>query len=66
MQQQLLLSINSGADTFRWCWLHDGEPQTPASGNLEALRAAAFQPAPTSAPDWNDVFFLYPEVGGDQ
>ncbi len=40
MSQQLVLSINNTADNFRWCWLHDGQPQASASGNLEALRAA--------------------------
>ncbi len=40
MSQQLVLSINNAADSFRWCWLQDGQPQAPASGNLEALRAA--------------------------
>jgi general secretion pathway protein L len=40
MSQQLILAINNSADTFRWCWLQDGQPQSPASGNLDALRAA--------------------------
>lgn len=40
MSQQLVLSINTAADYFRWCWLQDGQPQDSASGNLEALRQA--------------------------
>lgn len=49
MSMQLLLSVNTSADgktladVFRWCWLGvDGNPQpdTAASGNREALRAA--------------------------
>ncbi len=39
MSQQLVLSINSTADNFRWCWLNDGQAQAEASGNLDALRA---------------------------
>lgn len=39
MSQQLVLSINSAADNFRWCWLSDGQAQSEASGNLDALRA---------------------------
>ncbi len=39
MSQQLVLSINSTADNFRWCWLSDGQAQSEASGNLDALRA---------------------------
>ena len=40
MSQQLVLSINNAADHFRWCWLQDGQPQSSAAGNLEALREA--------------------------
>ncbi|HWV14129.1 MAG TPA: type II secretion system protein GspL [Cellvibrio sp.] len=40
MSQQLVLSTNSAANYFRWCWLQDGQPQSSASGNLEALRQA--------------------------
>jgi general secretion pathway protein L len=40
MSQQLVLSINNTLDNIRWCWLHNGQPQATASGNLEALRAA--------------------------
>jgi len=40
MSQQLVLSINSDADNFRWCWLSDGQIHSSASGNLEALAAA--------------------------
>ena len=40
MSQQLVLSINNASDYFRWCWLQDGQPQSSASGNLEALRQA--------------------------
>ncbi len=40
MSQQLVLSINSNADQYRWCWLQDGQPQSSASGNLEALSSA--------------------------
>ena len=41
MSQQLVLSIDNSSNNFRWCWLHNGQPQATASGNLEALRAAA-------------------------
>lgn len=40
MAPQLVISINSAADHFRWCWLQDGRAETTASGNLEALQAA--------------------------
>jgi len=40
MSQQLVLSINNASDYFRWCWLQDGQPQSSASGNLDALRQA--------------------------
>ena len=38
MSQQLIVSTNSTADSFRWCWLGEGETQA-SSGNLDALRA---------------------------
>lgn len=38
-QQQLVVSINSDADDFRWCWLSEGRVQSPDAGNLDALRA---------------------------
>jgi general secretion pathway protein L len=40
MSPQLVLSINSDADNFRWCWLSDGQIQSSATGNLDALRAS--------------------------
>lgn len=40
MSQQLVVSINSNADNFRWCWLGDDQTQAAASGNLDALRTA--------------------------
>ncbi len=40
MSSQLVVSINSDADDFRWCWLSDGQVQSSAMGNLEALRAS--------------------------
>jgi general secretion pathway protein L len=40
MSSQLVLSINSDADNFRWCWLSDGQVQSSAMGNLDALRAS--------------------------
>jgi general secretion pathway protein L len=40
MSEQLVLAINNGADSFRWCWMLDGKPQSTASGNLEALHSA--------------------------
>lgn len=43
MAPQLVISINSAADHFRWCWLQDGRAGTPAAGNLEALQAAIGQ-----------------------
>lgn len=38
MSSQLVVSINSTADYFRWCWL--GDEQAPAAGDINALRAA--------------------------
>lgn len=38
MSSQLVVSINSAADYFRWCWL--GDDQTSAAGDLNALRTA--------------------------
>lgn len=43
MAPQLVISINSAADHFRWCWLQDGRAETTAAGNLEALQAAIGQ-----------------------
>jgi general secretion pathway protein L len=40
MSPQLVVSINSDADDFRWCWLSNGQVQSAATGNLDALRAA--------------------------
>lgn len=40
MSPQLIVSTNSAADSFRWCWLSDGQIQSSAMGNLEALRAS--------------------------
>ncbi len=45
MSSQLVVSINSTADYFRWCWLGDDQASAapvsaPMSGNLDALRAA--------------------------
>jgi general secretion pathway protein L len=40
MSPQLVVSINSAADNFRWCWLSDGQVQSSAMGNLDALRAS--------------------------
>ena len=40
MSQQLVLSINSNADAFRWCWLQDGKLQSSDAGDLDALRNA--------------------------
>lgn len=40
MSSQLVVSINSDADNFRWCWLSDGQVQSSAMGNLDALRAS--------------------------
>ena len=45
MSSQLVVSINSSADYFRWCWLGD-DPASPApglvatAGDLDALRTA--------------------------
>lgn len=39
MSSQLVVSINSTADNFRWCWLNEGQAEAESSGNLEALRA---------------------------
>jgi general secretion pathway protein L len=38
MSSQLVVSINSTADYFRWCWLGDTAPA--AAGDLAALRTA--------------------------
>lgn len=38
MSSQLVVSINSTADYFRWCWL--GDDCAPAAGDLAALRTA--------------------------
>jgi len=43
MAPQLVISINSAADHFRWCWLQDGRAETTSAGNLEALQAAIGQ-----------------------
>jgi general secretion pathway protein L len=43
MASQLVVSINSAADHFRWCWLQDGRAESSAAGNLEALQAAIGQ-----------------------
>lgn len=42
MSSQLIVSTNSAADYFRWCWLGDDQApvSAPESGNLDALRAA--------------------------
>jgi general secretion pathway protein L len=45
MSSQLVVSINSTADYFRWCWLGDDQASAapvsaPMSGDLDALRAA--------------------------
>ncbi len=45
MSSQFVVSINSTADYFRWCWLGDDQASAapvsaPMSGNLDALRAA--------------------------
>ena len=45
MSSQLVVSINSTADYFRWCWLGDDQASTAPvstlmSGDLDALRAA--------------------------
>lgn len=40
MSPQLVVSINSDADDFRWCWLSNGQVQSSATGNVDALRAA--------------------------
>ena len=39
MSSQLVVSINSTADAFRWCWLNEGRAEAESSGNLDALRA---------------------------
>jgi len=39
MSSQLVVSINSTADNFRWCWLNEGQAHAESSGNLDALRA---------------------------
>jgi general secretion pathway protein L len=39
MSSQLVVSINSTADSFRWCWLNEGRAESESSGNLDALRA---------------------------
>ena len=39
MSSQLVVSINSTADNFRWCWLNGGQAESEASGSLDALRA---------------------------
>jgi len=39
MSSQLVVSINSAADYFRWCWLGDDQAST-AGGDLDALRTA--------------------------
>ncbi|RYY73575.1 MAG: general secretion pathway protein GspL [Gammaproteobacteria bacterium] len=41
MSSQLVVSINSSADLFRWCWLNEGRAEGESSGNLEALRSVA-------------------------
>ena len=38
MSSQLVVSINSTADYFRWCWL--GDTASAAAGDLDALRTA--------------------------
>jgi general secretion pathway protein L len=44
MSSQLVVSINSSADYFRWCWLGDDQAPVPGlvatAGDLDALRAA--------------------------
>ena len=43
MSSQLVVSINSTADYFRWCWLGDDQASAvsaPMSADLDALRAA--------------------------
>ncbi len=43
MSQQLVLSIDSTADNFRWCWLSEegqADMESAASGNLQSLGAA--------------------------
>lgn len=42
MSSQLVVSINSAADYFRWCWLGDDQASAPVatSGDLNALRTA--------------------------
>ncbi len=40
MSSQLVVSINSSADYFRWCWLGDNQASATTSGDLDALRAA--------------------------
>lgn len=44
MSSQLVVSINSSADYFRWCWLGDNQAPVSgaatAAGDLDALRAA--------------------------
>ena len=39
MSSQLVVSINSTADSFRWCWLNEGRTEAENSGNLDALKA---------------------------
>src|SRR4051812_19362031 len=39
MSSQLVVSINSTADAFRWCWLNEGRAEAESSGNLDALKA---------------------------
>ena len=39
MSSQLVVSINSTADSFRWCWLNQGRAEAESSGNLDALRS---------------------------
>jgi general secretion pathway protein L len=40
MSSQLVVSINSSADYFRWCWLGDDHAPAPTAGDIDALRAA--------------------------
>lgn len=40
MSSQLVVSINSSADYFRWCWLGGDQSPAPAAGDLDSLRAA--------------------------
>lgn len=59
MSMQLVLSVNTSADGktltdwFRWCWLGaDGTPDSAASGDRDALRAALAERASGSQSTW--------------